>query len=355
MIIPSATVNHDERIELMPIRQALKELAPGRVTRRFAHERGALSHWIPVDPTMPEQRRRIRDYAEKYEFVGDFSATLNDADGGPPLQVFRPWTVRLERAARTDALPSSNSRLAWRSDIVANGDALAITVPARSEWRRFVRTVEFHLHRFRSSVSVRRFAPTAHANIRKLQDDFPVTIHFTSDDGRPAAIGFELEVDGFRLDLALPEPHELAASALTGDLHASGKLSFLRDAFLTDAELPEDINSFQREWLFQFLLSALIADAATSDRPVSASIADLLDDDRIVDVFRGVMQDSFGAVPANMPDDDAHDDDSRDRDDDRPAPVARGSGPPGAGTIAATWAFYRARSFARRRCPVSDT
>ena len=36
-----------------------------------------------------------------------------------------------------------------------------------------------------------RFAPTAHANIRTLQDDLPVTLHFKSDDDRPAAVGFE--------------------------------------------------------------------------------------------------------------------------------------------------------------------
>lgn len=40
IIIPPATINHQERIEQMPILQALNQLVPGRVTRRFAHERG---------------------------------------------------------------------------------------------------------------------------------------------------------------------------------------------------------------------------------------------------------------------------------------------------------------------------
>ena len=73
VIVPPATVNHEERVETMPILQALNQLVPGRVTRRFAFERGALSHWVPVDPALPEQDRRISDYAEEHEFVGRFT------------------------------------------------------------------------------------------------------------------------------------------------------------------------------------------------------------------------------------------------------------------------------------------
>ena len=329
--IPPASVNHEERVEAMPILQALSQLVPGRVTRRFAHERGALSHWISVDPAFPEQHRRISDYAESHEYVGTFSGNLNDGTGGPPLLVFRPWAIRLERAARTDALPSSNARLLWNSDIVANGDPLTVPIPPRSEWRRYVRAIDFHLHRFRSSVSVRRFAHTAHANVRTLQDDFPVTLHFTSDDDRPAAIGFELEVDGFRLDLALPEPQTLAASVLPADLAATGKLAYLRDTFLCDPELPSDLNSFQREWLFQFLISVVMADAAANDRDLAASVADLLDDDRIVGAFQDAMHETFGAVPPSAPEDDGEDDEVEEDDDatvgtGAPTPAPRGPG-----------------------------
>ena len=323
-IIPQATVNHEERVEQMPILQALNQFVPGRVTRRFAHERGALSHWIPVDPAFPEQTRRISDYALEHEFVGSFVGSLNDHVGGPPLLVFRPWTVRLECAARTEALPSSNARLLWQSDIVANGDALGVPVPTRSEWRHHVRAIDFHLHRFRSSVSVRRFAGTAQANIRTLQDDFPVTLTFTSDDDRPAAVGFELEVDGFRVDLALPPAELLNSDRLPPDVLAASKLAYIRDLIRLDTELPDDLNQFQREWLVQFLLSVVFADAAINDRPLAETIADLLDDDRIESVFAAVMDDMFGAMPPTPPDSD----DTQDADADDDAD-GNGAQPPG--------------------------
>ena len=330
VIIPPATINHEERVEGMPILQALNQFVPGRVTRRFAHERGALSHWVPVDPAFPDQQRRISDYAVEHEFVGTFAGSLNDHVCGPDLLVFRPWTVRLERAARTDALPSSNARLIWHSDIQANGDPLGVPVPLRSEWRQYIQAIDFHLHRFRSSVSVRRFAPTALANVRTPQDDFPVTLHFVSDDDRPAAIGFELEVDGFRLDLTLPTAELLAGNVLPARLLATSKLAFLRDMFRDDPELPEDLNVFQRDWLFQFLTSALFADAAATDRELADTIADLLDDQRLEGVFHGVMGETFGAIPPSLPDDeDTEDADAEDADDNSTASGQSASSGPG--------------------------
>jgi len=38
------------------------------------------------------------------------------------------------------------------------------------------------------------------------------------------------------------------------------------------------------------LLSALLADAATNDRPLAETIADLLDDNQIESVFHNVMR-----------------------------------------------------------------
>jgi hypothetical protein len=325
VVVPPATINHEERVEGMPILQALNQFAPGRVTRRFAHERGALSHWVPIDPAFPEQDRRITDYAAEHEFVGTFTGRLNDPAGDGPLLVFRPWTIRLDRAARSQALPSSNARLLWQSDIEANGDPLGVPVPLRSQWRRHVTAIDFHLHRFRSSVSVRRFARTVHANIRTLQDDFPVTLHFTSDDERPAAIGFELEVDGFRVDVELPAINDLTDTILSPEQRASARLAYLRDMFRRDPELPEDLNAFQRDWLFEFLVCALLSGAARDAATLQAAIDDLLHDDRLESVFRTVMDALFGALPPSLPDDD--DTDDADADDDGGPASAPAGGP----------------------------
>jgi len=315
VILPPATVNHEERVETMPLLQALNQLVPGRVTRRFAHERGVLSHWVPVDPTVPEQDRRISEYAEEYEFVGTFTGRFNDAVDDQPLLVFRPWTVRLSIAARRDVLPSSNARLAWRTDIVANGEPLSVPIPTRSKWRDYVQAIDFYLHRFRSSASVRRFAPVANANIRTLREDLPVTLHFKSDDDRPPALGFELDVDGFRIDLALPRLDALATCRLPSSVMAASKLAYLHDSFQHDPYLPADLNSFQRDWLFQFLVSVLLTDMVNNDRALEATTVDLLSEDKLEGVFHAVMIDLFGAMSPSLQDDrEADVEDSRDEE-----------------------------------------
>jgi len=302
VLVPPATANHEWRTETMPVLQALRQLVPGRVTRRFAFERGGLSHWVPVDPAHPIQERRISDYAQEHEFVGEFSATFNDRGDEGPLLVFRPWTVRLEKVGRSEALPSSNAQLTWRTDIIARGDPVSVPVAPRSPWRPFVSSVDFYLHRFRASAAIRRFAPTAHATVRTLKDEFAVALHFRSDDNRPAAIGFELEVDGFRLDVRLPKGEQTGASLLSPQLLRESKLSYLRERFLDDNQLPQELNSFQRDWLFQMLIAAL-ADGAASGGDLSTSADDLLSDSRIDGVFHDVMQGYFGAMPLSPPDD----------------------------------------------------
>lgn len=316
VLVPPATANHDWRTETMPVLQALRQLVPGRVTRRFAFERGGLSHWVPVDPALPIQERRISDYAQEHEFVGEFTATFNDQGDDGPLLVFRPWTVRLEKVARTEALPSSNAQLTWRTDIIARGDPVSVPVAPRSPWRPFVSSIDFYLHRFRASAAIRRFAPTATATVRTLTDEFPVVLHFRSDDNRPAALGFELEVDGFRLDVMVPAGERSSASLLSPQVLRDSKLAYLRERFRDDSGLPQELNTFQRDWLFQLLVSALAAVAA-SGGDLSTVADDLLSDTRIDGVFHHVMQGYFGVLPLSVPDDveESSKDDGGDEDD----------------------------------------
>ena len=299
--VPPATVNHEWRVESMPILHALGQLVPGRVTRRFAHERGGLSHWVRVDPTLPVQVKRISEYAEENEFVGEFVGRFNNESLGAPFLVYRPWTVRLAKADKGEALPSSNARLIWHTDIVADGDPLSVPVPPRSSWRTHVEKIDFFLHHFRASVGVRRFSPTASANIRTLKNELYIILNFQTDDDRPAAIGFQLDVDGVRLELAMPSAEQIGASKLTPALLASSKYAYLRSRFREGTELPQDVNVFQREWLFQILCSALLAEAANTSKSIKDAVAELFSDDQIDGTFQAVMNELFeSASPVSL-------------------------------------------------------
>jgi hypothetical protein len=302
VIVPPATIKHEERIEGMPILQALNQFAPGRVTRRFAHERGALSHWVYLDKAVPLQDRLIKNYASKYEFVGTFAGRLNDLKSDEPICVYRPWEIRLVRVEQNEALPSSNAKLLWQSDVSENGDALAVPMPPQSHWRSHVVSIDFYLHRFRSSLNIRRFAHTVQANIRTSKDDFPVSLNFIDDQGRNAAVGFELEVDGLKMTVRLPTPDSLNLNSISSETLGPARLAYLRDTFRADPELPSEMNEFQRDWIFQFMTSVLIADAGATGHSIDQSISDVLEDSKLEANFGAVMDDMFGASPPSIPD-----------------------------------------------------
>mgnify|MGYP001375232811 FL=1 len=72
--IPRGDGSENFNRDNLPIFQAIKRLAPGRVTRQFAVERGGLSHWIKIDVKNGVQNMPIKDFAKNYEMLGIFKA-----------------------------------------------------------------------------------------------------------------------------------------------------------------------------------------------------------------------------------------------------------------------------------------
>jgi hypothetical protein len=315
VVIPAATTQHEVRRESLPIIQALGQLVPGRVTRRFAHERGQLCHWIPVASLDPIQTMRVDDYALEHEFIGAFTPRCNEPRDTTQRLVFRPWTVELRQARRSDALPSSNARLNWDSEFSAHGEPLVVPPPPRSRWSDRIGATAFHIHRFRGGVTVRRFAGSADANIRKTQADYPTRIEFVTASGEAAALGFAMDVDGMRIDLTLPPAEEFAVLPLANDLAASARTSYLRSRFLGDPELPGDLNIFQRDWLIQITMAVVFSKAIRADCSASQAAAEVLSEERLVSAFQAGMADIFDSgIPLNEDDEDEEED-----EDEEPA------------------------------------
>ena len=312
VVLPPATSRHTERIENVPLVQALAQLAPGRVTRRFAPERGKLSHWFPIEGEPEVQDLPIASYCEQTEFLGIFGRH-------EPLPVFRPWLIRLAQARSQDVLPSSNSSLAWRTQLMPQGEVLAIEVPSRSVWRAYVEDIRFHLHSFNGSVLVRRYASEAHAELRRRDGSRSIRVQFRGEGGEPAAIGYEFEADGFYLDVALPTADEFLTEALPPRLLASCRSGYFRYRVLSDAGLPAEVNSFQRDWLSQILISAATARAATSGESIGVAAAAVAGDPaRLRQVMNAIFAIQDSAVA-----DDVSDEDGNEADTNESAAVSR--------------------------------
>lgn len=298
IVLPPATVNKDEKLKAMPIAPALSELAPGRVTRRYATEHGGLHHWSPLDPDEPFQQVEVDAYAEVAEPVGHFESD------GQVFQVFRPWRVRLDHARRTVAGPTSNARLDWRSQFEPVGEPALLDLGARNPWRRHIREISTYLHRFRSHVTTRRFAVGGEAVLRRLRGDRRIQYAFTQGQA-PAALGFELDVDGLAIDLNLTQAKQ-RITELPADVLASSRLGYLRHRLMTDPDLPDDVDLFQRDWLHQVLVSAAVLRAASTGEDLRRAALALLEDpqaaQRLTDAMGAIFQSQGVADDPHEPD-----------------------------------------------------
>ena len=310
IVLPPRRYTTDQRREPMGITLALGQLGPGRVTRRFADEAG-VAHWSPIDIACAQIQLPVSDYASRTEFVGHFPYVA--APGGT-IAVYRPYDIGLQRVNLAVVSPSSNSRFIWDRRFSPQGEAVTIEPPRQGPWGGLVRGLSFWLHRFRASVAVVRYAPSAIAELRlKNGHEQTIDIRLVDERAQPAAVGFEIEVDGFAIDIALPSPEALTARALPEQLHASARTAFYRALVQSDRQIPDQINAFRRDWLQQIFLSAAILRAERDNVTLFEAIARLRAEQDI-DAYREVMDGIFAIQDAQTDDDDSGDGDDEDTD-----------------------------------------
>ena len=277
VVLPPATRRHTERIESMPIAQALGRLVPGRVTRRFAPERRGLNHWVPAPLASGEYLLPIDDYAEKYELITNIRVRLDGLVVEVPC--YRPWTIRLRIALDSEVMSTSNAWQQWRTQLLPHGKPITLSVAHDPRWGEILLGVDFYMHAFHAPVTVRRFALEANATVKAsppLRQEFNVVTRYLTPEGIQAAVGFEQEVDAVLVRLQLPEADELADRATTARSLPAWRAAYFRDCVLDDPELSAACNWFQRDWLQQMMRAALIETAVSCQSDLSTALNTLL-------------------------------------------------------------------------------
>mgnify|MGYP002716654907 CR=1 FL=1 len=306
IVLPAATRRDQESRESLPIQQALAQIAPGRVTRRFGDAYGGLAHWFPIPNGVTEYVLPIAVYAESYEYVGQFEG---DAEAGwVNVPVYRPWRVRLEKANPVTVGPTSNASLQWASGFGEHGEPVSIRPPARTAWRGLVRDLRLFLHQFRASVSVRRFATGARAQLKRARGvEQIVDVTFVDASGDPAAVGYEFETDGLALRVGFKSEYELAGLAFEPGLQRALSALLYKRLVEDHAELPRDMNVFQRSWVRQIFLLSAARHAAATGQSLEGS-ADALAAGSPAALFEEVMDALLGVqrLQRNPEDDGGH-------------------------------------------------
>lgn len=248
----------------MPVFSALREFAPGRVSRRFGVRYRTERYWIApyeADTSGQQTTRLSIDGFCTYVPLGHFSYRRNGSIASVP--VFRPTSVKPTNPP-SNVTDSSNARLNWESQFVPFGEPTWLDSPLGSVWNHLIPKVGFFTHARHAHVEVRRFATgsTAEVGLKGGQRQLFSTI-FAKDD-QEVALGAAYAADGVVFQIQIPP------DLYKDSKDASEKWRAIRTARYFDVawkgELLSSVTSpFLREWLAQVFISAITYEAILSN------------------------------------------------------------------------------------------
>lgn len=248
-----ASLDQDrEKQHSMSLIQAMREFSPGRISRRFATDRGNLFHWIPIAIDKEEQNLEILNYSSKVDRV----KTINH--NGTDIEIFRPWEYKLEKNSNPQISKRSNSILNWDATFESNGSPTRIHLVKGNHWSKTIKNLDFYVNTHNASVDVTRYATSAVANFSFTDGSALETkVNFVNNSST-SAIGFSLHTDGLHIKYNITSLLDLKESKLPDNLKRELKVAWYKHLVLEDKELTPDLNHFERNWLQEVILNAII-------------------------------------------------------------------------------------------------
>lgn len=263
--VPLGVQGQNEEVFNLPTAAALREFAPGRISKRYGIRHQLSRHWIPLDPAGPViQEVPVHDFFPKgsLEELGMFS--YRTAEQTQQIRTLRPYAVRVSGDVAPSIKDSSNAMPIWHSQILPSGghDAgIVVDLPTHSPWRGIIQELRFFTHREFAPATVRRFTLGSNAVLRFGKGE-EASIHASySLDDEPVALGYAFQADALRVEINFPDDW-----AGVGQGQPSQKLPSLRTArfrwLVTQDSVLRGISSiFQRGWLAEVCLAAIGVEA----------------------------------------------------------------------------------------------
>lgn len=289
----------------MPIVQALKEFAPGRVSRRFGIHHAFASHWIaPLD--LASGLLPIEEFCDEFDEEGIFQIKVG-RDEVISVRCIRPRELRPKQPpANIEA--TSNSFLDWHSQLVPFDQGDKLEILQGSAWSDLIREIRAFTHTRHSYVEVRRFAVGTNANIKfKGGATADTYIRFTDTDGSTAGIGFAKAVDGLVFRFDLPPDFTLQATDANRRKIRAFRTAYFKHRIQIDERFDGIANSFQREWLYEVYLSMLTARSLFEQKSLVHANRDLLQSGNLGAEMENVLDVIFQTLDVNEPETDAAD------------------------------------------------
>lgn len=284
--LPGTSSNSSFDIPAMSVFSALREFAPGRVSRRYGVHYRTERHWIP--PSLDFQSGDSITSGNFYldiESIGSHISLgeylIRQNGQTTPLQVYQP--IRLTPQAPAKAVKdSSNGNLEWHSQIIATAEPNWLRPPVGGLWSEIITNIGFFTHSNHAPVDIRRFAVGGSAEIGVGAEKVKTTTIFQLKD-QAVGLGAHFAADGMVFQIQIPfNLHSRQQPGTEAKWRALRSARFINQAWRAE-RLTMIPNPFMREWLAHIYLSALtyeamchkieLVDAAASIQEGKASIS----------------------------------------------------------------------------------
>lgn len=278
--------------ETMAFFQALKEFAPGRMSKRYTVKSWNVPDWlIPADfNPVPDTTLDVEFNIE--EAFGSISKQVHQEDilfDGELTPVYQPRFVRTQRSTNTALGNKSSSVLQWHFYISEPNSHSRIEVPENTEWHNVLHGIEFFTHDHSAPVELVRYCTGAKASIPFSSGDNANVNFKWMLEGKPAAIGTKLWVDSAKFSFRFSE------ADITGLLHDQNKKAmyyqYLQYEFVNSDTYKG--NYFFANWVFECLVCSLLVLSEQKGQSLQLSFEYLYSEDGkqiVYGVINGLFQ-----------------------------------------------------------------
>jgi hypothetical protein len=247
----------------MTVFSALREFAPGRVSRRYGVNHRAERHWISPSLDFPDGsgvfNLELNSFG-RHQLLGDYQ--LRSQEENVSLPVFCPLSLKTETPPKGVA-DSSNATLKWHSQIVATVEPCWLSPPEGSIWSEIVPRIAFFTHARHAPVEVRRFATGTAAEIGLGKEKVHVDVSFVNN-GIPVGLGAQFAADSVMFQIKIPSDLHSTQNEVKSEKWRALRAARFSDLAWRGDRLANISNPFMRQWLAQIYLSALTYEAIHS-------------------------------------------------------------------------------------------
>lgn len=264
--LPGSSTNGLRDRNAMAVFAALREFAPGRVSRRYGVKHRAERHWLPPSNDVQSGSDLVEGAVDleisaigTHVPIGRF--LMRQDDKVVALPVWRPVTLAPVLPPK-NVKDSSNASLNWHTQFVVGAEPVWLQPPAGGLWPELVENLGFFSHAHHSPLEVRRFAVGARADVGVGQERRRIDTSFAAEQ-EPVGLGASFSADAVLFRLRIPEA--LYSRCGTGQKWRALRTARFIDAAWHGRSLAMVASPFMREWLAQIFLSAVTFDAIQND------------------------------------------------------------------------------------------